>query len=602
MSLAQHIGNTAGFDYEAAPLDPNDIPVDVPDELVEELLLDSSDKPPQWKQMTFNAFAAPDDMVCLAPVGSHHVDDEVKPVIPTEPRMAAYRVGDGKRLIQVITAIIACWLASGIIFGFAALKPVLIAEGVFSELCMPSTEEGTSLAFPCPEQDLRLNFFFVVGSITTNVSSLFAGAALDRFGRRTCWLLSSTFLFVGSLLLAFSFAIDEFDGYTLGNFFLGIGGTFLFVPSYQLANAFPRHSGLIVALITGAFDASAAVFLFYRMSYDATDGAFSLEKFFFMYCVVPVFILVAEYGWMNPRGYHTIPELEEKICEALDSATDIHTSDEEIDDDNELHRVRSARAERRVQKLDRLEGLMGDEEAREGRVKAEEERQEVSVVWGVLHGLSAHRQMMTPWFVFILLLTVVQMLRFNYFIATVYSQYRYMLASEIRAEAINRFFDVALPLGGLASTPFIGILLNHMSVPAVFALITGFVAFMSVLNCLPYIWAGYTTVIVFVIFRPLYYSAISDYATKVFGFRTFGRIYGTLVCISGLISFLQSALDALTHGPLESNPLLINVGLGTFGTVLAALLTVFMVLKARLFSEGKIRMAADRERDRKSVV
>jgi MFS family permease len=355
---------------------------------------------------------------------------------------------------------------------------------------------------------MRLNLFFIVASITTNMSSLLAGTILDRFGRRACWVSACVFLIIGSVLLGSSFAIVEFDGYLLGNFFIALGGTFIFVPSYQLTNAFPKYSGIIVALITGSFDASAAVFLLYRLTYEATDGAFSLERFFFGYTIVPALILIAEFAYMPAHSYHTIPELEQKIEKAHDVTRDIHESDEDRDA-AEITRVRSIRAHRREVKLDQLEELAGDDEQREERVKVEEERQETSVVWGVLHGLPAHRQMMTPWFILILLLTVLQMLRMNYFIATIRSQYRYMLQSEEHAEAINAFFDIALPLGGVGSTPLIGLLLNNMSVPSVFGLLTVFIVAIGVLNCLPFVWAGYVTVIVFVVFRPLYYSAIS---------------------------------------------------------------------------------------------
>ena len=139
-------------------------------------------------------------------------------------------------------------------------------------------------------QDMRLNLLFIAASVTTNISSLFAGAALDRYGRRLCWLLSCTFIAVGSLLMATSSAVPAFDGYLPGNVFLGLGGSFLLVSSFQLANAFPKHSGFI----TGSFDASAAVFLFYRMAYDSSGGSFSLHKFFFGYLTVPTLIVLAE--------------------------------------------------------------------------------------------------------------------------------------------------------------------------------------------------------------------------------------------------------------------------------------------------------------------
>ncbi|KAH7114964.1 major facilitator superfamily domain-containing protein [Dactylonectria estremocensis] len=545
MSLAQHVTQVEGFDYEG-PANPNSNGnLNGNDSTANEQCLGVGEDAnrSEWRRMSF------------APVE----------ITQDETHIAAYRVSNSKRYGQAATAVIACWLASGIVFGFAALKPVLIAEGVYHELCRSDETTGfddePSLEVPCAEQDMRLNLFFISASITTNISSLFAGTALDRFGRRACWRASCVFLVVGSLLMGSSFAIPEFDGYLLGNVLLALGGTFLFVPSFELANMFPKHSGLVVALITGAFDASAAVFLFYRMAYDASGGKFSLEKFFFGYLIVPVLIFLAEIFLMPSHAYHTMPELKRKIEKAQDRSRDVHDSDEDISDAGELTRVRSARANKRKAKLETLEELAGGNEHRDERIKIEEERQEASGVWGML----------SPWFILILLLTVFQMLRMNYFIASIRAQYRYMLESEIAAAEINEFFDVALPLGGVASTLFIGLLLNNLR---------------------------YATVVAFVLFRPLYYSAISDYAVKVFGFATFGRIYGTIVCLSGIVNFVQSGLDALTHGPLHGNPTPINATLGALGVFIGVTLTIFVRIRGRVFMDEKAELDVGPERRR----
>jgi hypothetical protein len=261
-------------------------------------------------------------------------------------------------------------------------------------------------------------------------------------------------------------------------------------------------------MITGGFDASAAVFLFYRIAWEATDGNFNPSQFFFAYLIVPLIIFIGEWTFMPKEPYHSAPELEHKIEKALDPMRDIHDSDEDLSE-GELYRVRSHRAEHRQAKLDRINDLVGDSEQREERALQQEERHVVSGIWGVLHGLPAYKQMLTPWFILILLLTVLQMLRMNYFIATIRSQYRVMLGSEEAAEAINDFFDIALPVGGVVATPFIGMLLNNLSVAKMLAVLTGYIVVIGVLNCLPFVWAGYATVISFVLFRPLYYSAVS---------------------------------------------------------------------------------------------
>lgn len=63
--------------------------------------------------------------------------------------------------------------------------------------------------------------------------------------------------------------------------------------------------------------------------------------------------------------------------------------------------------------------------------------------------------------------------------------------------------------------------------------------------------------------RPL--TARSDYAAKVFGFATFGKVYGLIICLAGLLNLSQPALDALTHGPFGDNPVPVNLGLLSAG-------------------------------------
>jgi hypothetical protein len=352
------------------------------------------------------------------------------------------------------------------------------------------------------DRNRRLNLFFAVASITANVSALPVGTILDG-------IFGSVLLAAGSTLMASSFLLAGFDGYMIGNVFLALGGTFAFVPSFQMANAFPKYAGTIVAIITGSFDASAAVFLFYRLAYETTSGKFGPDKFFFYYTLVPLLILLAQITILPGHSYHTVPQLEEKIERAHDSTRDVHESDDEIESNAELQRVRSKREDHRQDKIRKLNELLGDEEERQQKVDREEERQMNSGVWGVLHGLSAHKQMVSPWFILITLLTVVQMLRMNYFIASIRSQYEYMLGSESQAIKVNEFFDIALPVGGVMCTPFLRLLLDNFNVPQTLVLIVSLTTIIEVFNSLPFSWAAYTTVCLFVVLRPFYYSAMS---------------------------------------------------------------------------------------------
>lgn len=563
MSLAQHVSSIEGADRQEP--EDNDLGDYQPSRAVRRILSY--------------------DVIAVPPSVEVHAD-----------HVAAYKVSAAKRLAQVAITVLSCWLASGIVFGFAALKPILISEGVYRELC--SDEDIDDGINACDEQNLRLNLFFTVASITANISALPVGSILDWYGPRVCGVAGSVFLAAGSLLMAYAFLIPEFDGYMIGNIFLALGGTFVFVPSFQIANAFPRYSATIVAVITGSFDASAAIFLFYRLAYEATSGRFGPDKFFFYYTLVPLLLFLAQITILPGHSYHTVPQLEKKMEKAQDPARDVHESDDELESDGERRQVRWKRKSHRQAKLRRLSELLGDEDERQHKVDLEEERQIVSGVWGALHGLPAHKQMMSPWFILITLLTVVQMLRMNYFIASIRSQYEYMLGSESRAMDVNDFFDIALPVGGVICTPFLGLLLDNSSVPQTLAFIVTLTTIIGVLNSLPFLWAAYLTVGLFVVLRPLYYSAMSDYAVKVFGFATFGRVYGTIICLSGLVNFSQYGLDALTLGTFRGNPIPINIILAGVGFLNGSALVMFVLREERALKGTEFRDEAETERQR----
>ncbi len=173
------------------------------------------------------------------------------------------------------------------------------------------------------------------------------------------------------------------------------------------------------------------------------------------------------------------------------------------------------------------------------------------------------------------------MTRINYFVATIRPQYEAIFQSHEKAVEINNFFDLALPLGGLISIPFIGLFLDHTSTVAVLATLVTAATIIGVLGMLPHMWAAYANVCLFVLYRPFYYTAVSDYSAKVFGFRTFGTVYGTIICLSGLFNFSQSGLDFLFHQTFHGNPVPVNVILMSTGLAIGVCLVLYVGIQAR---------------------
>ncbi|TKA56567.1 hypothetical protein B0A49_11993, partial [Cryomyces minteri] len=495
-----------------------------------------------------------------------------------------WSLADGRLCaVQVAVAVVYCLLAAGIVFGYAAIKPVLISEGVYRNLCTrEELEQGVRV---CYAQEIRLNLMFTVAAVSTNVCALPVGTILDRYGPRISGIIGCFLLTIGALFFAFASELP-FDGYIPGYLFLALGGPFVFISSFQLSNTFPKHSGSILALLTGAFDTSSAVFLIYRLIYQASNGTFWPKKFFLIYLVVPAFILLAQLFLMPSTSYKTVGEL---VASAENDPLD---APQATDTDS----LRAARRHRRESAISEITSLLGSKDAAH-QTADEESKKRVSGVWGALHGRTAWQQIRTPWFVLITLFTVVQMTRINYFVATIRPQYEYLLHSYPAAVRVNSFFDVALPLGGVISVPFIGLLLDRTSTVFVLALLVAIATTIGVLGVIPRLWAAYANVCLFVVYRPLYYTAVSDYAAKVFGFHTFGKVYGLIICLAGLLNFSKSGLDALTHRVFRNDPLPVNLALLTTAAVVGVALVGYVWRQSRRNERERLEGEAEGARE-----
>ncbi|KXJ95703.1 FMP42 protein [Microdochium bolleyi] len=508
--------------------------------------------------------------------------------------VGAFEVPQWKRILQVVVTVINCLLAAGIVFGYAAIKPVLKKEGAYRDVC---NNDNTCI-------ELHLNFMFTVAAVATNIAALPIGALLDHYGPRVCGLTGACFLAAGSLML--SFAADlPFDGFLVGYLFLALGGPFTYIASYHLSNAFPRRSGLILALLTGAFDASSALFLVYRLIYESSGDSFGHHEFFLAYLAVPVLIIVTQLTVLPGQSYKTVGEMVEDIQTVPTagrgaSTADLYYSDNEdavvddqVDEQTALLREEQRRSERAqhqsaVQGIDELLGGEGATGKVVGEhISREEAKNARSGVWGAMHANTAWEQLCSPWFVLICLFTVVQMTRINYFVATIRGQYEALLGSPGEAVEMNNFFDLALPLGGIISIPFIGGILDGTSTVAVLATLVSVATAIGILGVLPFTWAGYANIVLFVLYRPFYYTAVSDYCAKVFGFRTFGTVYGTIICLAGVLNFSQSLLDYMFRVTFEGNPVPVNLILLTLGLVIGVLLVGFVWLQARMLRRGR---------------
>ena len=75
--------------------------------------------------------------------------------VESQQPIGAFEIPYWERVLQVTIAVIYCLFAAGIVFGYAALKPVLIREGVYRNRCTP--DEIKRDVRTCYDQELHLN-------------------------------------------------------------------------------------------------------------------------------------------------------------------------------------------------------------------------------------------------------------------------------------------------------------------------------------------------------------------------------------------------------------------------------------------------------------
>lgn len=199
---------------------------------------------------------------------------------------------------------------------------------------------------------------FTIAAVAANVSALPVGTILDTWGPRVSGIIGSFFLAFGSIIFAFAHQLP-FDGYIPGYLLLSLGGPFIFISSFQLSNTFPMRSGLILSTLTGAFDASSALFLIFRLLNEHTGGFISIQKFFLAYVIVPVLITVAQLAIMPATSYKTAGELVQHAETQMTEERNDYI-DTTIEDRDERERQRHSRRAQRQNIVHQIQDLLDD--------------------------------------------------------------------------------------------------------------------------------------------------------------------------------------------------------------------------------------------------
>lgn len=157
-------------------------------------------------------------------------------------------------MVRLVGGTLCILCMGGLVYGYVALLPQLVAVGTYSSLC---TGGGS-----CSAQSLRFGLMYTLAVVAMSVCGPLWGVILDRAGGRVALALG-TAASAGAMA---ALGAGGPDDVTFAAFIvLGAVAPLIYMSVLGVSKAYPAYTARLNALFTGVYDLSALVFFGFQV-------------------------------------------------------------------------------------------------------------------------------------------------------------------------------------------------------------------------------------------------------------------------------------------------------------------------------------------------
>lgn len=218
-----------------------------------------------------------------------------------------------RRYWLLLTMIVENLFFSAALFGWSSLLPILVKEGLYSNLCnyenstivtiedevvtdgdmitavIETVDENGRPIYPtCSDQAERLNLALTVGLFLLSGLTFPIGMLMDKVGSRLLRMVGAL-MFMGSCFLFGYTTIEQswllFPAVALN----GVGGILHTFTAFQIANLFQGKRSTVISINIGAYASAGVSFLICKLLYDS---GISRQSIFLVLGLLESFVII----------------------------------------------------------------------------------------------------------------------------------------------------------------------------------------------------------------------------------------------------------------------------------------------------------------------